>query len=176
MGMLAGAALGALEAKIRGQNVARGAVAGAVVGGVAGFWIGRNQDRIYAGRDRAVELARYDPNQGYVMRLEELSFSPANAKPGETATLSVRYLVIGPNPKETLTVQCFRGIKYQDDYVMGDGPSSFIVPNGGGIITSTSRISIPAKAPAGTYAVEALFEDNLGRFHQGRSTPLYIAS
>jgi hypothetical protein len=175
-GALIGAGLGALGAAGHGQNVVRGAIVGAVAGGIAGFLIGKNQDKIYAGRDRAVELAHYEPSQGYVMRVEEMSLEPANPKPGETATLSVRYLVIGPDPREEITVNCFRGIKYQEDFVFGDGPRSFVVPHGGGIVTTQARITIPDKAPAGTYAVEAMFEDPRGRFQQTSSSPLYIAS
>jgi hypothetical protein len=175
-GALIGAGVGALGAAVRGQNVARGALVGAVVGGITGFVIGKNQDTIYAGRDRAVELAHYDPSQGYVMRVEEITCEPANAKPGESALLSVRYLVIGPDPHEAITVNYFRGIKYQEDYIFGDGPRSFVVPHGGGIVTTQVRVTIPEKAPAGTYAVEAMFEDPRGRFQQTRSSPLYIVS
>jgi hypothetical protein len=176
MGALGGALGGALVAARTGRSIIGGAVVGAVVGGLAGFLIGRNQDKIFAGRDEAVRQANYDPSQGYVMRIDSISFEPANAKPGESATLSVRYLVIGPDPHEKITVNCFRGIKYQDNYVMGDGPSAFVVPHGGGIVTTSSKITIPKDAPAGTYAVEAMFDDPGGRFQQSKTSPLYIAS
>jgi hypothetical protein len=176
MGALGGALGGALVAARTGRSILGGAIVGAVVGGLAGFLIGRNQDKIFAGRDEAVRQASYDPSQGYVMRIESISFEPANAKPGESAILSVRYLVIGPDPHEKITVNCFRGIKYQDNFVMGDGPSAFVVPHGGGIVTTTSKITIPKDAPAGTYAVEAMFDDPGGRFQQSKSSPLYIAS
>ncbi len=176
LGALGGAVAGAAIAARTGRSILGGALIGAAAGGLAGFLIGKNQDKIYAGRDEAVRQANYDPSQGYVMRVEQLSFEPANAKPGEKATLSIRYLVIGPDPHEQITVNCFRGIKYQDNYVMGDGPSSFVVPRGGGIVTTTSTITIPKDAPAGTYAVEATFDDPGGRFQGGKSRPLYIAS
>jgi Glycine zipper len=175
-GALAGGLAGMLVAVKTGRSPLAGALIGAATGGLVGFLIGKNQDHIYAGRDEAVRLANYDPSQGYVMRVEQLSFEPANAKPGERATLSIRYLVIGPDPNEKITVNCFRGIKYQDNYILGDGPSSFEVPRGGGIITTTSQITIPKDAPAGTYAVEATFDDPGGRFQQSKSSPLYIAS
>ena len=175
-GVLAGGLAGALTAARRHQSIVKGVLIGAAVGGVAGFLIGHAQDKVYAGRDQAVELAHYDPSQGYVMRVEEMSVEPANAKPGEAATLTVRYLVIGPDPHEAITVNCFRGIKYQDDYIFGNGPSSFVVPHGGGIVTSRVQVTIPKEAPAGTYAVEAMFDDPRGRFQQASSSPLYIAS
>lgn len=164
LGALAGAVAGAALAGVRSQNPWEGAAAGAVTGAVAGFLIGKGQDRLYAHRDEAVRIASYDPSQGYVARVEEVKFDPAQPKPGQTANLYVRYLVVGPDPHEDIKVRMFRGLKYGDDYIVGAGPNEYVVPKGGGIVESTMTVSLPAKAPEGTYNVEALLEDSLGRF------------
>ena len=57
-----------------------------------------------------------------------------------------------------------RGLKYGDDYILGVGPNDFVVPRGGGIVESSMPVTLPGKAPAGPYGVEALLEDPLGRF------------
>lgn len=173
-GALLGAAAGALRARALGENVARGALAGGVVGGVVGFLVGRNQDKISASRDEAARMLHYDPSQGYVLKVEEMKLEPPRTEAGQTATLSLRYIVIGPDPLEDLTVNYSRGIKYQDAYISGDGPSSFIVPHGGGVVTTTSRLTIPGQARAGTYGIEALLEDPSGRFQTSGTNPLYI--
>jgi YMGG-like Gly-zipper len=176
-GALVGALLGAAAARVRGEDPWKGAAAGAVAGAVVGFLVGKNQDRIYASRDQAILAAQYDPSQGYVARVEEVKFDPPQPKAGETANLYVRYLVVGPDPSEDIKVQMFRGLKYGDEYVMGAGPNEFVVPRGGGIVESTMTVTLPAKAPQGSYNVEALLEDTLGRFPQAMGiNSLYIVA
>lgn len=177
VGALAGALLGAAAARVRGEDPWKGAAAGAVAGAVVGFLVGKNQDRIYASRDQAILAAQYDSSQGYVARVEEVRFDPPQPKAGETANLYVRYLVVGPDPSEDIKVQMFRGLKYGDEYVMGAGPNEFVVPRGGGIVESTMTVTLPAKAPQGSYNVEALLEDTLGRFPQAMGiNSLYVVA
>ncbi len=180
VGFLVGAALGAVSASIGGGNsddVLKQALAGGVAGAVVGFAIGRHQDRVFAQRDDAVRQTGYEPSQGYIAIVEEVTFNPSQPKPGQTATLYVRYHVLGPNPNEPIRVKMFRGLKYGDDYVFGAGPNEFIVPNGGGIVESTMQVTLPKKAPEGTYSVEALIEDPAGRFTQSVGTgALYIVA
>lgn len=180
LGALAGAAFGAATAALMGMDsreVLERAVAGGVAGAIAGFIIGKRQDRIFAERDAAIREAGYDVGQGYVARIVHVSFNPPQPKPGQTVTLYVRYLVVGPNPNETIKVTMFRGLKYGDDYVYGIEPNEFVVPNGGAIVESTAVVTLPKKAPEGTYSVEALIENPEGRFEQvvGRGE-LYIVA
>lgn len=164
VGALLGAVAGAALAGARGQDAWEGAAAGAVTGALAGFLIGKSRDTIYANRDDAIRTAGYNPSQGYVARVEEIRFEPAQPKPGQTANLYVRYLVVGPDPHEEITVRLFRGLKYGEDYVVGAGPNEFVVPRGGGVVESVVPVTLPAKAPQGTYGLEALLEDPEGRF------------
>jgi hypothetical protein len=176
-GALAGALLGAKVAKERGDDVWKGIAAGAAAGGAVGFLIGRSRDKVYASRDQAVEAIQYDPSQGYVARIEEVRFDPAQPKPGQTASLYVRYLVVGPDPQEDLKVRIFRGLKYGDDYIMGDGPADFVLSRGGGIVESTVTVTLPAETPQGTYGVEALLDDPQGRFPETVGTSsLYVTT
>ncbi|HEY6141054.1 MAG TPA: YMGG-like glycine zipper-containing protein [Thermoanaerobaculia bacterium] len=168
IGALVGAALGAATGG--GDNVWKRAAAGAVVGAMAGFVIGRHQDKLFAERDLAVRQEQYDSSQGYIAKVEAVSFNPPQIKPGQTATIYVRYLVLGPNPNEPIKVHLFRGLKYGEDYVVGAGPNDFTIPRGGGIVDSTMQITLPAKAPEGTYSVEALVDDEKERFTQAVGT------
>jgi hypothetical protein len=177
VGALIGAALGAATASITGGDAWSGAAAGALTGAVAGFAVGKRQDRLYAGRDSAVRQAKYDSSQGYVARVEEVVVAPPQAKPGQTTTLYVRYLVIGPDQTEAVKVTMFGGLKYGDDYIFGTEPNQFIVPQGGGIVEARIPVTLPKKAPAGTYGVEALIDDPQGRFSQAVGTSsLYIVA
>jgi hypothetical protein len=176
LGALAGAALGAMAARAHGGKLWQGAAIGGVAGGIAGYALGKSQDRLAASRDQAVQLAGYDPSQGYLLRLEAFQAEPATVAPGGTVTLSVRYLVIGPDPREKIAVSYFRGIKYQDTYLNGTGPTSYDVPDGGGLVSATWSMSLPKEAPPGSYAIEELIEDPHGRFHATATAPLYIAA
>ena len=175
VGALVGAVAGAATAAATGRNLWEGAAVGAVSGAVVGFVIGKGQDKIYANRDDAIRTAGYNPSQGYLARVEEIRFEPAQPKPGQTANLYVRYLVVGPNPNEDIKVRMFRGLKYGDDYIVGAGPNEFVVPRGGGIVESTMPVTLPAKVPQGTYGLEALLEDPAGRFSEVvGSSSLYL--
>jgi hypothetical protein len=179
-----GAAIGTLGGALAGvaaggnrDDILRKAIAGGVVGAVAGYAAGKHQDKVYAGRDLAIRRANYDVAQGYMARVEEVGFNPPNPKAGDTATLYVRYLVLGPDPHESIRVRLFRGLKFGDDYVFGAGPNDFVVPQGGGLIESSVEVTLSKKATVGTYSVEALIEDEKNRFPQVIGTnPLYVVA
>jgi len=176
IGAVAGALVGVATGGSR-DDIVRDALAGGVAGAVAGFAFGKHQDRVFAGRDLAIRQANYDASQGYVARVEEVAFNPPNPKPGMTATLYVRYLVLGPNPSEAIKVRLFRGLKYGDDYVFGAGPNEFVIQQGGGVIESSVEVTLSKKAAQGTYSIEALVEDEKGRFPQVIGTnPLYVVA
>ena len=159
VGALFGAALGAARAQLIGSDPVEGALAGGLIGAVAGYAIGKHQDRVFAARDEAVRTAQYDRSQGYVARIEEVAFDPPRSKPGQTVTLYVRYLVVGPDPNETIKVTMFRGLKSGGKYIAGAGPNEFAIPKGGGIVESRVPITLSKKVSKGTYGVEALIED-----------------
>jgi hypothetical protein len=176
IGGLAGLANAGLTGA-RGDDVWKHVLAGAVAGAVTGFGIGKHEDQIFAGRDLAVRQAGYNSSQGYIAQVEEVSFNPVSPKPGQSAKLYVRYVVLGPDPNEALRIRMFRGIKYGEDYILGAGPNEFVIPKGGGIVESTMEVTLPKKAPEGTYRVEALLEDSQGRFPQVVGTgALYIVA
>lgn len=179
-GFLIGAAAGLVSAKLTGasdEEAVERAFAGGVIGAMAGFAVGKHNDAVYANRDYAVRQSNYTKSQGYVARVEEVTFNPQQPKPGTTATLYVRYVVIGPNPNEPINVKMFRGLKYGDDYIFGAGPNKFTVPKGGGVIESTMTVTLPKKAPQGTYSVEAVLEDPKHRFPDALGTgPLYVVA
>ena len=174
VGALFGAATGAAAAAATGHKAWEGALGGAIVGGAIGFAIGHDQDRVFAGRDVAVQETGYSSAQGYLIHVDQIRFEPEKASPGQTATLFVRYTVIGPDPTEDIVVNCFKGIRYESKYVMGEGPAAFTIRHGGAIVETSATIAIPAQVPAGSYTVETLLDDVHGRFQATADTPAYI--
>jgi YmgG-like glycine-zipper protein len=174
LGAITGAVVGYARARVLGHDPVKEAVAGAVAGGIAGYLIGRREDTLHGSRDEAVERLRYEPAQGYVLSVEEVRFDPPRIAPGGTAHVFVRYLVVGPDQAEDLIVRAFTGVKYDGKYMTGIGPDTLVVPRGGGIVETRSTITIPNEAPTGSYSIEALFEDDHGRFQSSREQALYV--
>lgn len=173
-GAIRGALAGLAGALVLGKDPMAGIAAGAATGALVGYLVGRRKDKIYAARDAAVAEVNYDPSQGYVIQIQEVRFDPPQLLPGQTSQLYVRYLVVGPNPKEKIVVQSYTGLKYDDNYVFGSGPDKFTVPRGGGIVETTMDMTIPAEAPPGSYMAEAQFEERDGRFKDQGTGPLYV--
>lgn len=174
MGALVGATVGAATAALTGHDPWRGAAAGAIAGVISGFVVGKRQDQLFGSRDEAVRRIGYDPSQGYVMRIDEVTLDPADPKAGDEVEIYVRYIVIGPDPEETLSISSFTGIKYDGEYMKVDPHDGFRVERGGGIVESRVRLTLPEQAPNGTYAIETLVEDPAGRFSDSGESPLYL--
>lgn len=175
-GAVKGAAGGLLGAAILGKDPIAGALIGAAAGAATGYLIGRRKDKVFAARDAAVAEIDYDPSQGYVIQVQEVRFDPPNLQPGESADMYVRYLVVGPDPKEKIVVQAYTGIKYSGDYVSGNGPDKVVVRRGGGIVETTMAVTMPEEAPSGSYTVEAMFEEREGRIKDAGEGPLYVVA
>ena len=78
IGALAGAALGGGNR----QEIVSAALGGALIGAIAGYAVGNQQDRVFAGRDLAIRETDYAASQGYIARVDEVSFHPPQPKPG----------------------------------------------------------------------------------------------
>ncbi|MEM6455884.1 MAG: hypothetical protein AAF772_12375 [Acidobacteriota bacterium] len=137
--------------------------------------IGARNNALHAGRDDVVALLAYEPAQGYVMAIRDARLDPEQVAPGERSELVVRYVVIGPDPEETLTVHGFTGLKHDRQILHGTGPERFKVPDGGGIVDVRIPITIPDQAPTGTYAIAAELVDARERFVGAQDAPVYIA-
>ncbi len=175
MGALKGAGIGLAGALIAGKDPLAGAAIGAAAGALAGYLIGRRQDKIFASRDEAIEaLGGYDPSQGYVMRVDEVRLDPPNLEPGGSSEMHVRYLVVGPQPKEKIVVHTYTGIRYDEAYIGGGGPKKFTIPRGGGIVNTSITVTIPKDAPDGSYMIQAQVEDVGGRFENTGEGPVYV--
>ena len=174
MGALKGAAIGLGGALIAGKDPLAGAAIGAAAGALTGYLVGRRQDKLFASRDQAIEAIGYDSSQGYVMKVEDVRFEPPNLVPGGSSEMYVKYIVVGPKPKEKIVVHTYTGIKYDEVYIGGGGPKKFTIPRGGGIVETRITVTIPEEAPAGSYMIQAQVEDAGGRFENTGEGPVYV--
>jgi tetratricopeptide (TPR) repeat protein len=171
-GAVLGAVIGAASAILRDGDIPKGALTGALIGAVTGFVTAERQNTIFAPREQAARAVNYNTSLGYVARVVVLQVVPPHPAPGEPAKLYIRYVIVGPNPAESITVKVFRGLTYGADYVLGTGPHEFVVPRGGGIVESLMEITLPANAPEGIYGIEAYVEDSNGRLVPAMGTVL----
>lgn len=156
LGALAGAALGALHAKVTGGDVAKEALVGAVAGGVATFAITKIQDRRLAGRDEVMRAQSYDPAQGYRTGVRSVTVTPEIVKPGEKITIVTTYWALAPDSNTVFGVHRYAGLLFTGDVVRGFrfNPEPFQFSEGGGEYQTTMELTIPPAAIPGPYSMQ----------------------
>jgi hypothetical protein len=112
-------------------------------------------------REEVIQRLHYRPTDGYVLRILSLE-GPRSVRHGDKGSFTLSYAVIGPNALEGFRVKMFRGFKFQGKYVMGDGPSQFDIPQGGGVVTITFDCTVASAASAGTYVLTVILEGEPG--------------
>ena len=101
-GLLTGAAVGF------GCYYLSGEKAGCVVLGVAGaladgsycWW--KLSEKIIEDYDQTVEALKYNPSQGYVVKILDFSAEPKIVHPGEKVSIRVKYALMSPNSTDEL--------------------------------------------------------------------------
>lgn len=166
--MLLGAAIGAgaglIHSRLTGGDTAKEMAAGAVAGGLIGFAVTKFQDKRLADRNSIIQEANYDPAQGTVTGVANVSVSPSSVKAGDTITVTTTYWAIGAEPASTITLSRFAGIADADEFQKGFTivPAPFKFEGGGGKYETTLEIKIPAGVPPGPYRVVWLLDGESG--------------
>ncbi len=143
-----GGAGGALIGGLAGG--AKGAVIGGLVGVLAGGVIGNVLDRQERSREATAQTVGYTPNQGDVVRVEQVTVNPQSIRVGETVNVSVRYAVMTPNGSAPVRVREVREVYRQGQLV---GNPVLEIDRQDGTYSSTLPITLPASAASGSYDV-----------------------
>ncbi len=154
-GVLAGAALGDTKGAIIGG------LAGALVGGLIGHYA-YDQKRTKAETDQKYA---YQSSMGTMLRLEDVTATPATVKPGDKVDLKVTYAVLEAADKDVNITET-REIKMGSELV---GKPEVSVTRRGGTYTSTIPIFLPADAKTGTYSVVATIQSPNAKDSKGTS-------
>lgn len=154
-GVLAGAALGDTKGAIIGG------LAGALVGGLIGHYA-YDQKRTKAETDQKYA---YQSSMGTMLRIEDVTATPATVKPGDKVDLKVTYAVLEAADKDVNITET-REIKMGSELV---GKPEVSVIRRGGTYTSTIPIFLPADSKTGTYSVVATIQSQNAKDSKGTS-------
>jgi len=154
IGAVAGAAGGAILGGLIFKSTT-GAVIGGLLGGLAGGAIGsateaQKQDQASTNRDYG-----YRANQGTLVRIEEVSVTPSQVRPGGTLNLAVQYALLTPRPDQEVTVAERWNISYKGQTT---GSPVHTVRHPGGTWAGSLPITLPNNARTGTYRVAVTVE------------------
>jgi len=182
-GAISGGVLGAIAARSRGEDPLKGALAGAAIGGLAGFLIGRSEDRRIADRAAVMRSVNYDPSQGYRAGVMQVA-CPGSARQGEQVKVRATFFVIGPDQSEKLTVSRFAGIAIPGNLppeqkyagVKSVPPDPLPVAEAAGMWNSTFTVEIPPQLPPGTYEIEIMVGNDARHLAESRAVTIAIVA
>ncbi len=163
IGAGAGAAAGTAAGAVIGKDVT-GAVVGGLLGALAGGAVGYYVERKDRDRSSAATAVGYN-GQDEVVRVDQVSASPASVQPGGTVNLSATYTILTPG-NQTVNVTETREVRYNGQLVAN--PST-TVQRADGTYTSQLPITLPATAPRGTYEYTTTVTAN-GRVSRSSAT------
>ena len=163
IGAGAGAAAGTAAGAVIGKDVT-GAVVGGLLGALAGGAIGYYVERKDRDRSSAATAVGYN-GQDEVVRVDQVSASPASVQPGGTVNLSATYTILTPG-NQTVNVTETREVRHNGQLVAN--PST-TVQRADGTYTSQLPITLPATAPRGTYEYTTTVTAN-GRVSRSSAT------
>nr|MBP7322205.1 hypothetical protein [Deltaproteobacteria bacterium] len=155
VGAGAGAVVGAIAGSAMGDG-ADAAILGGLLGALAGAAIGHYAYDKQKERDETVrEYENYDPSQGTVVDVKNVTTNPQTISPGETVNLNATYAVLTPAEGTAVSVKETRKIYFNGALV---GNPEVTVQRTGGTYTSSIPLQLPATAQKGLYTVEATIQ------------------
>jgi surface antigen len=149
IGAGAGAAAGGVAGGLIGRNTT-GVVVGGLLGGLAGGAIGYYLERQDRNRAQAASEVGYNPDQGTVVRVDQVVANPRTVRPGDTVNIVATYTLLTPQGDQTVTVRETREIRHNGTLVAN--PTTEFSRNNG-TFTSALPITLPANAGRGAYEV-----------------------
>lgn len=157
-GATVGAGVGAAVGAIAGSQIGdstTSTVIGGLLGALAGAAIGHYAYDKNRERDETAEAIGYDPSQGIVLDVQNVTATPETVSPGETVNLRATYAVVAPDPNQTVQVREVRKIYHNGQLV---GSPEVTVARTGGTYTATVPLTLPSTAAQGVYTVETVVE------------------
>jgi len=152
-GAATGAALGAIIGAATGNPATGawiGAASGALVGGVGGYLYAQHRNSEIASQQAAASAYNYQPSQGNVVNIDQVSASPSVVGRGQQVNLGMQYTFLtdsgGPIPATLVREVYFHG-------QMVGQPYQNTVNNPNGSFSDTVAYSIPNNASPGNYTV-----------------------
>ena len=143
-GAVAGALLGSKGSKT--EMAILGGLAGALAGGLIGHYA-YDQKRT---KDETAKKYNYDPSQGKLIRIEDVSVVPATVSPGDTIELKMTYALLGIGSGKEADITEIREIRYEGEIF---GKPQINVSRADGTYSTSIPITLPYDAKKGKYNV-----------------------
>ena len=143
-GAAAGALLGSKGAKT--EMAILGGLAGALAGGLIGHYA-HDQKRT---KDETAQKYNYNPSQGKLLRIEDVSVVPATARPGDTIEMRMTYALLGVGSGNEADITEIREIRYEGEIY---GKPQINVSRADGTYSTSIPITLPYDAKKGKYNV-----------------------
>ncbi len=143
-GAVAGALLGSKGSKT--EMAILGGLAGALAGGLIGHYA-YDQKRT---RDETAQKYNYEPSQGKLLRIEDVSVVPAAARPGDTIEMRMTYALLGVGSGKEADISEIREIRYAGEMY---GRPQINVSRADGTYSTSIPITLPYDAKKGKYNV-----------------------
>jgi len=143
-GAVAGALLGSKGSKT--EMAILGGLAGALAGGLIGHYA-YDQKRT---KDETAKKYNYDPSQGKLIRIEDVSVVPATVSPGDTIELKMTYALLGIGSGKEADITEIREIRYEGEIY---GKPQINVSRADGTYSTSIPLTLPSDAKKGKYNV-----------------------
>jgi hypothetical protein len=143
-GAVAGALLGSEGSKT--EMAILGGLAGALAGGLIGHYA-YDQKRT---KDETAQKYNYNPSQGKLLRIEDVSVVPAAARPGDTIEMRMTYALLGVGSGNEAGITEIREIRYEGEIY---GKPQINVSRADGTYSTSIPITLPYDAKKGKYNV-----------------------
>jgi len=143
-GAVAGALLGSKGSKT--EMAILGGLAGALAGGLIGHYA-YDQKRT---KDETAKKYNYNPSQGKLIRIEDVSVVPATVSPGDTIELKMTYALLGIGSGKEADITEIREIRYEGEIY---GKPQINVSRADGTYSTSIPLTLPSDAKKGKYNV-----------------------
>ena len=154
IGTITGAGIGGAIGALAGgkNNRATGALIGVVAGAVVGLAIGHCIDKQIKGAEETAKTYKYEPNQGTMVKIENVRIVPEIVSPGKSAKLIIDFAVLEGNPKQNIEVTEKRVIKIGKKALKEIGPT--MKTRKSGTYSTEQDVVFPSSLSAGKYRLK----------------------
>jgi hypothetical protein len=159
IGAGAGAGLGSLIGGLTGHDAKSALIGGAIglgVGAIAGAIIGNYMDRQVKNSSQTAQAYNYQPREGTVVQVEDVSVEPQIITPGEPSHLVMTYALLNPDSKKSIPVSERRRIASGQRMLREIGPK--VTDRTPGTYNSQQEVTFPKDLPEGKYAMTGVVE------------------
>ncbi|MGP8051321.1 MAG: YMGG-like glycine zipper-containing protein [Desulfobaccales bacterium] len=161
-GAATGAALGAIIGAATGNpgtGAWVGAAAGGLVGGVGGYLYAQHRNSEILSNQAAAQSNNYNPSQGNLVKIEQVSVDPAVIRPGQQVSLNMQYTILTP-ANTPVAVTLVREVRFNGQ-LLGE-PYQTTASNSNGTFSDSVNYGLPSGAAPGSYTVTSRVASSYG--------------